>query len=101
MKGAGRRCWRSRRGRRLRLGRPGWRRCLGYNRTTRSRLCDRLWGGNGLRTLAGGYSHTTSNNRGGGDAKPSPGDEIASGNDRASAFFSWLGAVGLGRLVAR
>jgi hypothetical protein len=98
---AGRRCWRRRRGCSLRLGRRGRRRCLGYNGTTRSRLRDRLRGWNGLRTLAGGDSHTTRDNRGGGDAKPSPGDEIASGNDRASAFFSWLGAVGLGRLVAR
>jgi hypothetical protein len=54
-----------------------------------------------LHTLSGGYSHTTSDDRGGGHAKPCPGDEIATGNYWASAFFSWLGTDGLRRLVAR
>jgi hypothetical protein len=53
-----------------------------------------------LDTLTGGYGDTTSDDRGGGHAEPGPGDEIASGDDRASPFFSRLGTDGLGRLVA-
>jgi hypothetical protein len=73
---------------------------LRHHRTTWARLCDRLRCWNGLATLSGGDSHATCNDRGGGHAKPSTGDEIATGDYWASAFFSWLGIDGLRRLLA-
>ena len=70
---------------RLRLGRGGGRWRLDEC-ATRTRLGDRRR--NGLYTLAGGYRDTTSNNCGGGDTKPGPGDEVASGDDRPGVLLS-------------
>jgi hypothetical protein len=67
--------------------------------TTRACLGDGCW--HRLYTLAGGYRYATCNNRGGGDAEPSPSDEIASGDNRPSVLFSWLRTDRLGRLLAR
>jgi hypothetical protein len=62
-------------------------------------LCD--WGWCGLDTLPRGYSYTTSDNRGGGDAEPCTRDEIASGDDRSRVLVRCVRAHRLGRLVAR
>jgi hypothetical protein len=84
----------------LRLRRRGRRWRLRHHRASGARLCDRLRCWNGLATLTGGDGYTARDDRGGGYAEPGPGDEIASGDDRASPFFSRLGTDGLGRWLA-
>jgi hypothetical protein len=93
----------SRRGRlthRLRLGcdTRRWRRR--DNRSARSRLRNGLRRWNGLHTLTSCHAHPASHDRRGGDAEPSPSDEVASGDYRPSVFFSGLLIDRVGRLVA-
>jgi hypothetical protein len=66
-----------------------WSRCLD-DCSARACLPDRLRRWSGLHPLTGSDCDAARNNRGGGDAEPSPRDEIASGDHRPSALFSWL-----------